>query len=130
MSALWPHPILGGAPYTLTGAALVSPSTRANGFNGAAVDLVAPSGTYGAVQSVGSFVEGPTWNGKIQQSADGSTGWADITGAVFAAVTVGGVVEFIVFVPTQRFIRYVGSVVSGPGDLTLSVDLIRSLAQG
>lgn len=55
-----------------------------------------------------------TLNGKIQNSADGSTGWADITGATFTEVdnTAGGAFESIIVKAdaVARYVRYVGTI--------------------
>jgi hypothetical protein len=55
-----------------------------------------------------------TLDGKIQDSADGSTGWADVSGATFTQVdnTAGGAMEQI-SVPAnsmERYVRYVGTI--------------------
>lgn len=54
----------------------------------------------------------PTLDGKIQESADGSTGWTDITGATFTQVVDAVAIEtiFLSAKSTKGFIRYVGTV--------------------
>ena len=56
-----------------------------------------------------------TLNGKIQDSADGSTGWADLTGAVFAEVSSSNQTAGITIMAegTRGYIRYVGEVTVG-----------------
>jgi hypothetical protein len=48
--------------------------------------------------------------GKIQESADGSTNWADISGATFTTVTASDNVQAISFDRTLRYVRYVATV--------------------
>lgn len=54
----------------------------------------------------------PTWDGKFQESADGSTDWTDITGATFAQVTATGAEEIISFDvrETRGYVRYVAAI--------------------
>ena len=98
----------------------VFPSTQAGAFNGAAVDLISSDGPCFAVQQVGSFDEGPTWTGSIEQSADG-TSWSAVSGASFTPVTVGNNTQVIRFTRTARYVRYVGAVSGGVPDLALAV---------
>lgn len=55
-----------------------------------------------------------TLDGKIQDSDDGTTGWADVAGAVFAQVdnTAGGSFQTIIIKAdaVKRYIRYVGTI--------------------
>jgi hypothetical protein len=52
----------------------------------------------------------PTLAGKIQESADGSTNWTDISGATFTTVTASTNTQAIAFDRTKRFLRYVATV--------------------
>ena len=54
----------------------------------------------------------PTLDGKIQNSADGSTGWADISGATFAQVTASNNTQTIAVAANAclGYIRYVGTI--------------------
>jgi hypothetical protein len=89
----------------------LTPRTLSNSVNAAAIDLITGDCRCFAVQMVGT-VGGttPSLAGKIQESADGSTGWADISGATFAAVTASDNLQSISFDRTQRYVRYVGTV--------------------
>lgn len=55
-----------------------------------------------------------TLDGKIQESADGTTGWTDVSGATFTQVdnTAGGAFESIIIEvdDLKRYVRYVGTV--------------------
>jgi hypothetical protein len=89
----------------------LTPRTATSTVTGSAVDLITGDGRCFAVQQVGT-VSGtsPTLAGKIQESADGSTGWADIAGATFTTVTATDNVQAITFDRTQRYVRYVGTI--------------------
>ena len=64
--------------------------------------MIGTDGECFAVQQIGSFEESNTWTGRVEQSADGSTGWAAISGAAFAAVAEGQDTQAIRFTRTQR----------------------------
>lgn len=69
---------------------VVPSSAVAGAINGAAVDTEG-FGDAVAIVTVGATTGTPTSftvDGKVQESADGSTGWTDVTGAVITAVTV------------------------------------------
>jgi hypothetical protein len=57
--------------------------------NGSAIDLQELSGQVAAMADVSAPVAGssPTMDLKLQDSADGSTGWADVSGGAFVQVT-------------------------------------------
>src|SRR5260370_34343270 len=76
--------------------------------NGSAVDMINGDGLCSAIQQVGA-VSGtaPTLAGKIQESADGSTNWTDVTNAAFASVTASSNNQIICFERTKRYLRYV-----------------------
>jgi len=54
--------------------------------------------------------------GKIQDSPDGSTGWADLTGAAFTAVSSSNNTQTLAINgnETRGYIRYVGTIATGP----------------
>lgn len=68
----------------------------------------------------------PTLAGKIQTSADGSTGWADITGATFTSVTATDSFQKIGFDvrETLGYIRYVGTIAGTTPSFTMGVVLL------
>ena len=101
--------------------AAVPPSALAAAHTGPAVDLVSADGPCFAVQQVGAFEEGNTWTGRIEQSADGSTGWAAVAGAAFAAVTEGSGTQAIRFDRTARYVRYTATVTGPAPALSLAV---------
>jgi hypothetical protein len=83
---------------------------------GVACDFLQADDRCFAIQDVGAYVgAGPTLNGKIQESADGSTNWTDITGATFAQVAAAQNVQVISFDRTKRYLRYVGTIVLNGG---------------
>jgi hypothetical protein len=93
---------------------LVAPASQASTVTGAAVDLNGYDAPVSIVQSHGLGTG--TLDGKIQDSADGSTGWADVSGATFAQSTTTADVKSLALNPTavRRYIRYVGTIVTGP----------------
>ena len=96
-----------------TAVTLATPAARTATVTGSAVDLNDYDGAVALVQHIG-VVSGtnPTWDGKIQDSADGSTGWADVTGATFVQVTASTAIEKITLNSSacKRYIRYVGTL--------------------
>jgi hypothetical protein len=89
----------------------VTPRTATGTITGSAVDLVTADGRCFAVQQVGTVTgTSPSLSGKIQESADGSTNWSDISGATFTAVTATDNVQAISFDRTLRYVRYVGTI--------------------
>jgi hypothetical protein len=87
--------------------------TQTTTTNGSAVDLqgyVNPGGRNMKAYVTGSSTAGttPNLNVKIQESTATGSGWGDITGAAFAAVTATTPwSEEIHFVATKRYIRAV-----------------------
>ena len=109
----------------LASAALVSaalyPDTRTTSPTGPAVDLVAADGSCFAVQNVGDLVGDTVLAGRIEQSADGSTGWTAISGATFADVTAANNVQVIRFTRTARYVRYAGTLTGSTPSVKVSV---------
>ncbi len=83
----------------------VAPAVRTAAFNGDSVDLIASDGDCFAIQQIGTFADGPTWSGRIEESADGTT-WTAITGASFTDVTESDDTQVIRFTRTARYLRY------------------------
>ena len=100
----------------------VTPRTVTGNHNGSSGDLLAGDGRCFAIQQVGA-VSGtaPTLAGKIQESADGSTGWTDIAGATFTTVTAADNVQAITFDRSLRYVRYVGTVTGTTPSFILAV---------
>lgn len=72
----------------LTQNALHPTAARTTTTNGSAVDVRAQKGIAAVLlDSAAGTGTTPTLDVKIQDSADGSTGWADIAGAAFTQVT-------------------------------------------
>jgi len=97
----------------LTSSALAAPAANTATLTGAAFDLQSYEGVVKITQEIGvASGTNPTWDGKIQDSADGSTGWADVTGATFTQATASTNSQSI-GVDTRlarRYIRYVGTL--------------------
>ena len=67
---------------------LLDPADRSATVNGSAADILDYEGHVAAIlQSAAGTGTTPTLDVKLQDSADGSTGWADIAGAAFTQVT-------------------------------------------
>ena len=98
---------LGSAAFVAGG---LNPDTRTTSPTGPAVDMIAADGPCFAVQHVGDFSADTTLAGRIEQSPDGSTGWAAIAGATFADVTAANNVQAIRFERTQRYVRYAATL--------------------
>lgn len=107
-----------GAATALT---LSASASQASTVTGASVEMLDYEGPVAIVQSHGTGTG--TLDGKIQDSADGSTGWADVTGATFTQRTTTAAIDVIALNPkqTKRYIRYVGTIVTGPQNLAVVV---------
>lgn len=68
------------------------------------IDLVEGDGPMFAILSVGAGAPNAVVSGMLQGSANGSSGWADIPGAVFAEAQGNGV-RAIAFNRSARFLR-------------------------
>lgn len=92
---------------------LANITTATSTVTGSAVDVRDAEGDLMVVQAVGA-VSGatPTLDGKLQDSADGATGWADVSGATFTQVTAANNVQKIVVRANamRRYVRYVGTI--------------------
>ncbi len=93
---------------------LFAPADRSATANGSSVDILNYEGQAAAIlQSAAGTGTNPTLDVKLQDSADGSTGWADVTGTAFAqvinAAASAQVVKFNAS-EVQRFIRAVATV--------------------
>ena len=93
---------------------LSASASQASTVTGAAVDLSGYDCPLAIIQSHGTGTG--TLDGKLQDSADGSTGWADISGATFTQRTTTAAVDVISLDPVgcKRYIRYVGTIGTGP----------------
>lgn len=88
------------------------------GYNSAAVTL-----EVGAVSGTS-----PTLDVKIQESADGSTGWADVSGATFTQVTAANNSQIIrvegLGTSRKRYLRAVATIAGTSPSFTLAVELL------
>lgn len=77
--------------------AIFAASTKTSSANGTALNITDYEGPAMVILSSGAATAGssPTLDVKIQDSADGSTGWNDVTGATFAQVTTSASLEAI-----------------------------------
>lgn len=94
------------------------PQAPGGALTGSALDMIDTDGECFAVQTVGAFETGPTWTGRIEQSADASS-WSTV--ATFAAVTSANNTQTIRFARTARYLRFNSSVTGGSPDMTFAV---------
>jgi len=111
----------------LTLTSVVDIAAKTSTVTSSAVDLRTYKGGVIVAQLVGT-VSGttPTLDGKIQSSADGSAGWADVTGATFTQVTATGSYTKIGFDigETLGYVRYVGTIAGTTPSFTMGVELL------
>lgn len=102
-------------------------AARTSTVTSSAVDVRGYKGGLVVEQLVGA-VSGtsPTLDGKLQESADGSTGWTDISGATFTQVTASDSFQKIgVDVrQTRGYVRYVGTIAGTTPSFTMGVVLL------
>ncbi len=89
---------------------LLGSAARTTTVNGSAVDLLNYDGSIKAVlESAAGTGTSPTMDVKIQDSADGSTGWADVSGATFTQVTTAVSLQSL-SLNTRGMKRYIRAV--------------------
>jgi len=101
-------------------------ATETTTFTGATTNIADLKDFDGDIQIIldsGAAAASGTMTGKIQDSADGSTGWADVTGGSFTAVAqaVSKQVLTINRDGIKRYIRFVGTIAAS-GTTTYSVN--------
>lgn len=101
-------------------------AARTSTVTTSAVDLKEYLGKIAVIQQVGT-VSGtsPTLDGKIQDSADGSTGWTDIS--VTATQVTASNSQQVLSVDTRvarRYIRYVGTIAGTTPSFTMGIVLV------
>lgn len=91
---------------------VASESTTFTGATTNIADLKDFDGDIQIILDSGAAASSGTMTGKIQDSADGSTGWADVTGGGFTAVaqTAAKQVLTINRDGIKRYIRFVGTI--------------------
>lgn len=94
-------------------AAGLNPTTLSSSANGSSVDLGNGDGPCFAIQHVGDLDDEGTLDGKIQESADGSS-WSDISGATFTQVAAANNLQVIRFTRTKRYLRWAGTIGGTP----------------
>lgn len=103
---------------------MANASARTATFTSPVVDLLPFDGDLMLVQQVGT-VSGttPSLAGALEDSADGSTGWAAISGASFVSVTAANNTQKLVQAinAARRFMRYVGTIGGTTPSFTFAV---------
>jgi hypothetical protein len=89
--------------------------------NGSSVDLGAADGDGPcfAIQNVGSVDDSGTLDGRIEQSADGSS-WSAISGVAFTQVTAANDLQVIRFTRTMRYLRWAATITGGSVAFTVA----------
>ncbi|MCV2358880.1 hypothetical protein LNV08_07785 [Paucibacter sp. TC2R-5] len=109
-----------------TTTALIVPASCANtaAATSAAFDGLGYDGPVLVTQSKGLGTG--SLDGKLQMSLDGSTGWTD-TGVSFSQATTGAGLQTVAINPNgyQRYLRYVGTIVTGPQLLSVTVSGVK-----
>lgn len=90
---------------------LIPPSVITGATNGAALDMGLPGGPCIVNLGVGALTASATVTFLVQQSANGSTGWATITGGNPAAIPTAAVPTSVSLslTRTQRYMRVVAT---------------------
>lgn len=98
-------------------AALLNTTTQTSSTNGAAVDLLGYEGEIAVILNAakGTGNADNTLDVKIQDSADGSTSWGDVSGAAFTQVLGSGGTDSCQKISVnsnecKRYIRYVSTL--------------------
>lgn len=111
--------------FNFAGAATVvhlsASASQASTVTGTGVDLIDYDGPVAIVQSHGTGTG--SLAGKIQDSADNSTDWQDVSGAAFSSETTTAGIQKIVLNSkgVRRYIRYVGTIVTGPQNVAVAL---------
>jgi hypothetical protein len=107
---------------------LFDPSDRSASANGTAIDILSYEGQAAAIlQSAAGTGTTPTLDVRLQDSSDGSTDWADVTGAAFAQVTNAAASTQIVKFnasAVQRYIRAVATIAGTTPLFTCAVSFV------
>lgn len=102
--------------------ALSNAASQASTVTGSALNIAALDweGLFEVTQNVGAVTGSIA--GKIQDSADGSTGWADLPDGAFAAASSANNTQRLVIdaQSTRGYIRYVGTIVTGPAVVSVT----------
>lgn len=108
-------------PGAATAVSLSAAASQASTVTGSAVDLIEYEGALSVVQNHGTGTGSIT--GKIQDSADGSTDWQDVSGAAFTASTTTADIKSLALnrAAIRRYIRYVGTIVTGPQNVAVQM---------
>ncbi|MCC7123108.1 MAG: hypothetical protein IT493_16260 [Gammaproteobacteria bacterium] len=113
--------MLGNEAQAATTFSMSNPFSQTATYNGSWYDVREYVGDLMIVQHVGAVTGSIT--GKIQHASDGSgTGAEDITGAAFTLVNAANNIQKLTIPAdsTLGWIRYVGTIVTGPANVAVS----------
>lgn len=103
---------------------LANASARTSTFTSPVQDLLPLDGDLMLLQNVGTVTgTSPTLAGALQDSDDGSTGWANVTGVAFVTVTSSFNTQKLIAKVNgvRRFVRYVGTIGGTTPSFTFTV---------
>ena len=107
---------------------LFDPAAHTATVNGSAVDILDYEGHAAAIlQSAAGTGTTPTLDVKLQDSADGSTDWQDVSGAAFTQVTdAAAAAEVIKFNASdvRRYVRAVATIGGSTPSFTCAVSFV------
>ena len=111
----------------LTSAEVIPCAVRTATVNGAAVNVREYVGRVAFTLASAAMTTADTLDVKIQGSADGSTGWADVAGATFAQVTDAADAYETITVEIgahQPYVRAVGTIAGTTPSVAFSVGMM------
>lgn len=107
---------------------LADSDARTETLEGTAVSVRDLEGPMLVIQAAGAGSgTTPALDGKLQDSADGSTGWADLSGAAFTQVTDAAAAAQKITLnatATRGYVRYVGTIAGDTPSFPLGVMLV------
>jgi len=97
-----------------------SPTSLTASTNGPTVSFPTGDGPCFAIQQVGDAPGDGTLDGRIEQSADGTT-WSAISGAVFAQVPGSDNLQVIRFIRSAKYVRWAATLAGDSPQFTVAV---------
>ena len=112
----------------------IRPQAATGNITGVAVDCQEGGAEVPVLTLIGDIGGGTTIDVKLQESADGSTGWADMTGAAQAQITDASQDDVVYadtfFHRTQRYVRAVATFGGASADSDIAVAVgVRKIQQ-
>ena len=102
-------------------------AVRTASVNGSAIDLRDYDGTLACTLQSAAMSAGDTLDCKLQDSPDGSTGWADITGKTWTQVTAAADATETIMLDREdarAFVRAVGTIAGVSPSVAFGIAMI------